>query len=71
MYDCIHDETKGSLYLIMEYLEGDTIEDYVQKFENKIKRSPVSPLKEKGMNSSPAKLQQQKCSSTMIREELI
>jgi len=29
MYDCIHDEAKGTLYLIMEFLDGDTIEDYV------------------------------------------
>jgi len=53
MYDCIHDEAKGSLYLIMEYVEGDTIEDYVQKFELKSKKSPASPLKEssKSVNS--------------------
>jgi calcium/calmodulin-dependent protein kinase I len=28
MFDCIHDFEKGTLYLIMEYIEGETIEDY-------------------------------------------
>ena len=31
MFDCIHDEFRGSLYLIMEYIESDTLEDYVLK----------------------------------------
>ena len=31
MYDCIHDELKGSLYLIMEFIESDTLEDFVLK----------------------------------------
>ena len=29
MYDKIHDDTKGTLYLVMEYVEGQTLEDYV------------------------------------------
>ena len=29
MHDCIHDTTKGTLYLIMDYIEGQTVEDYV------------------------------------------
>ena len=37
MYDCIHDFEKGTLYLIMEYIEGETIEDYTLRIvhENK------------------------------------
>lgn len=45
MYDNMHDQSKGTLYLIMEYFEGDTIEEYVTKFENKLKKSPKSPSK--------------------------
>ena len=29
VYDQIHDEIKGTLYLVMEYVEGETLEDYV------------------------------------------
>ena len=29
MYDCIHDPNRGELYLIMEFIEGVTIEDHV------------------------------------------
>lgn len=37
MYDCIHDFEKGTLYLIMEYIEGETLEDYTLRVldENK------------------------------------
>ena len=31
MFDCIHDTEKGTLYLIMEFLEGQTLEDYTLK----------------------------------------
>ena len=31
VYDCIHDEVKGTLYLIMEYIEGSTLEEFVLK----------------------------------------
>jgi serine/threonine protein kinase len=34
MYDCIHDFEKGTLYLIMEYIEGETIEDYTLRILN-------------------------------------
>ena len=32
MYEMVHDEKKGQLYLVMEFVEGDTLEDYVGKF---------------------------------------
>jgi calcium/calmodulin-dependent protein kinase I len=35
MSRCIHDEHKGSLYLVMEFIEGDTIEDFVKNFKKK------------------------------------
>ena len=37
MYDCIHDFDKGTLYLIMEYIEGETIEDYALRIQNEKK----------------------------------
>lgn len=37
MYDCIHDYDKGTLYLIMEYIEGETIEDYALRIQNEKK----------------------------------
>ena len=40
MYDSIHDEAHGTLYLIMEYMDGETIEDLVQKFESRSRKSP-------------------------------
>ena len=70
----MHDQSKGTLYLIMEYFEGDTIEEYVTKFENKLKKSPKSPSKHDlmklGDKLNPQKIQQQK-SVHLIKEELI
>jgi serine/threonine protein kinase len=37
MYDCIHDYDKGTLYLIMEYIEGETLEDYTMRLHNEKK----------------------------------
>ena len=37
MYDCIHDYDKGTLYLIMEFIEGETIEDYALRILNEKK----------------------------------
>jgi serine/threonine protein kinase len=37
MFDCIHDFEKGTLYLIMEYIEGETIEDYTLRILNENK----------------------------------
>lgn len=31
VYDCIHDENKHVLYLIMEMIKGETLEDFVLK----------------------------------------
>lgn len=31
VHDCIHDEIKGTLYLVMEFIHGQTLEDYVAK----------------------------------------
>ena len=46
MYDCIHDYEKGTLYLIMEFIEGETIEDYVLRIQNEKKGSiPESIVK--------------------------
>jgi len=36
MHDCIHDQVKGTLYLVMDLVEGLTIEDYVNEFHNKV-----------------------------------
>jgi serine/threonine protein kinase len=48
MYDCIHDYEKGTLYLIMEYIEGETIEDYTLRIHNEkksfIKESIVNKI---------------------------
>jgi len=46
MYDCIHDYEKGTLYLIMEYIEGETIEDYTLRIHDEKKGSiPESIVK--------------------------
>lgn len=37
MYDCIHDDDKGTLYLVMEYIEGETIEDFALRLQNEKK----------------------------------
>lgn len=29
VHECIHDEQKGRLYIVMEYIHGQTIEDFV------------------------------------------
>ena len=34
MYDCIHDSEKGTLYMIMEFLEVHTLEDYILKLSS-------------------------------------
>jgi len=39
-YDCIHDESKGTLYIVMEYVEGDTLEDHVLKYLSDNKQNP-------------------------------
>ena len=48
MYECIHDPTRGELYLVMEYIEGVTIEDLVNKH---IEEHPQTSLEERFVKS--------------------
>ena len=34
VYDCIHDESKHRLYLIMELIKGETLEDFILKTQS-------------------------------------
>jgi serine/threonine protein kinase len=29
VFDCIHDESKSKLYMVMEFIKGETLEDYI------------------------------------------
>jgi len=40
VFDCIHDEQKRSLYLIMEFIQGQTLEDFVLKASSSNKPLP-------------------------------
>jgi serine/threonine protein kinase len=48
MFECIHDPRRGELYLVMEYIEGITIEDYVKKH---IEEHPLTVLEERFVKS--------------------
>ena len=32
VHECIHDQQRGRLYIVMEYINGQTIEDYVNDY---------------------------------------